>query len=132
MNIFRILSVLLLMALPVKAQQMDIQMVISDQLNAFLEDDFETAYSFAAPNIKQMFPTSERFGLMVKNGYPMVHRPSSYRFTETKEVAGTLYQNVLIQDQEGRFFVAEYAMTQTIAGWKIKAVRVYMRPKAGV
>ena len=131
MRILRVFTVLVLMALPVKAQEDDIQTVISNQINAFLIDDFATAYSYAAPSIKQIFTSSDHFGAMVQNSYPMVHRPSSFRFTDAKEIAGTLYQNVLIQDQMGRFFIAEYAMTETENGWKIKSVRVYKRPEAG-
>jgi hypothetical protein len=131
MNIFKVLMIFLLLSVPVKAQQQDIEAVISDQIDAFLKDDFITAYSFAAPNIKQMFGNSEQFGLMVRNGYPMIHRPSYFRFTSTKKAADVFYQNVLIQDQEGQFFIGEYGMVQLESGWKIQSVRVFKHPTAG-
>lgn len=34
------------------------QTVIDSQLKAFIANDGATAYSFAAPNVKQIFPTS--------------------------------------------------------------------------
>jgi uncharacterized protein DUF4864 len=132
MNIFRIICLLLVLSVPAQAQQQDIQTVISNQINAFLKDDISAAYTYAAPNIKQMFPTPEVFGMMVRQGYPMVYKPSAYRFSEAGIVAGTRYQNVLLEDQSGRFYIAEYAMVETKNGWKIKAVRVYPRPGAGV
>ena len=121
----------MLLSVPVKAQQQGIEVAISDQINVILKDDFSTAYSFAAPNIKQMFGNLELFGLMVRNGYPMIHRPSHFRFTSTKKAAGVFYQNVLIQDHAGQFFIAEYGMVQLESGWKIQSVRVFKRPAAG-
>ena len=94
MNFLRILALMILVTWPAQAQQDDIKSVISGQINAFLKDDFETAYSYAAPNIKQIFTDSDRFGAMVQNGYPMVHRPSSFRYTDFKEVSGTQFQSV--------------------------------------
>jgi len=131
MNILKVLTVFLLLSVPVKAQQQDVQAVISDQIDAFLKDDFVTAYTFAAPSIQRMFGNSEQFGSMVRNGYPMIHRPSSYRFTEINQAAGVFYQDVLIEDQMGRFFIAEYAMVELESGWKIQSVRVYRRPAVG-
>jgi hypothetical protein len=43
--------------------------VIERQINAFLADDMSTAYSFAAPSIKRMYPDESRFFDMVKRGY---------------------------------------------------------------
>ena len=51
------LIVLLPMANPVKAADAGIASVIESQLNAFRSDDIAGAYSHAAPNIRQMFPT---------------------------------------------------------------------------
>lgn len=124
MLIFRVLIAIFLFTLPAKAQERDIQMVISDQVYAFLKDDFASAYSFAAPSIQQVFPTPEQFGVMVKNGYPMIHKPAAFEFKVFKEEAGVFYQNVLFQDQSGRFFLAEYTMIEIENNWKIKAVRL--------
>ena len=61
----------LLLALPVRADDAARQ-VISDQIAAFQQDDFETAFTYASPMIKGIFGTPERFGQMVREGYPMV------------------------------------------------------------
>jgi hypothetical protein len=53
-----------------------IETTIQNQLNAFIADDFATAFTFASPNIKGIFGTPENFGAMVTQGYPMVHRPA--------------------------------------------------------
>ncbi len=98
--------------------------VISDQLSAFQEDDFVTAFTFASPMIKGIFGTSERFGEMVRNGYPMVWRPSEVEFLDTRDVGGALVQDVLIRDAEGVYYELEYEMIAGEDGWKINGVRV--------
>lgn len=130
MVLLRIFLVLVTMTLPVKAQETDIQRVISGQINAFLDDDFERAFSFAAPSIVSLFGTADRFGTMVQRGYPMVHRPASFRFAKLSDQSGEWLQKVELKDEAGRLFIADYIMEQTKTGWKIKAVSVLEAPKA--
>ena len=58
-----------------EADRAAMQSTIEQQLQAFLRDDGATAYSFAAPNIKTMYPTVDVFMAMVRQGYPQVYRP---------------------------------------------------------
>jgi len=109
-----------------------IQGVISSQVEAFLADDFATAFTFASPNIKRLFGTPERFGDMVRNGYPMVWRPDELRFLELREIAGTHWQKVLIRDRAGTFHVLDYAMVETAEGWQINGVQILPAPDLGV
>lgn len=122
---------ILFLALPLRAQEQDIRDVINDQIRAFRADDFETAFTYAAPNIRMMFRTPDRFGDMVRNGYPMVHRPQSYVFEDLREVAGSKLQNVLIEGQDGYYYMAEYDMVRTEQGWKIRGVRIYRTEGVG-
>ena len=57
-----------MMSGPVAAQQDEIRGVISAQVEAFLANDFATAFSFASPSIKGLFGSPERFGQMVRQG----------------------------------------------------------------
>jgi hypothetical protein len=98
--------------------------VISDQIAAFRADDFATAFSFASPNIKRLFGTSERFGEMVRSGYPMVWRPADVRFSDLQKRGGRTVQDVLVIDQAGAPHLLEYQMIETEAGWQIDGVRV--------
>ena len=94
-----------LMALPVLAEddpQTQIQTVIENQIAAFKNDDFAQAFSYASPSIQSMFGTAENFGVMVQRGYPMVWRPADVQFMGLREMAGDLWQHVLIRDQAGR------------------------------
>ena len=104
------------LALPAAAQEEPIRQTIQSQIDAFLADDFARAFTFASPTIKQMFGTPENFGAMVKNGYPMVYRPSSVEMGELREVAGNLLQRVRVTDQGGAGWFLDYMMVETPEG----------------
>lgn len=87
------------------------QSVIDSQLRAFLSDDVAKAYSFAAPNIKRIFPTVDNFMAMVKQGYKPVHRPQRYSFGRSREISpGAIAQEVLIVGPAGKNWVAVYTL----------------------
>ncbi len=106
------------------AQDAEIEANIAAQIQAFKADDFVTAFTFASPNIQNIFRTPENFGAMVRNGYPMVWRPSEVRFLELREVAGALWQKVMIVDGVGRAHILDYQMIQLEGGWKINGVQL--------
>lgn len=106
-----------------------VQSVIDRQLQAFLHDDGATAYSFAAPNIKAMYPSVDAFMAMVRQGYPPVYRPRSYSFEELMEEPGYLKQEVEIVDAEGGFWTAVYTLRQETDGsWKITGCYLVKKP----
>jgi hypothetical protein len=111
--------------------QAAITATIQGQIDAFLADDFETAFTYASPTIKRLFGSSERFGTMVRQGYPMVWRPGSVRYLELEEKFGGLYQKVLITDGQGVPHVLEYQMIETAEGWQINGVQVLRAPEVG-
>ncbi|MEQ8293114.1 MAG: DUF4864 domain-containing protein [Roseovarius sp.] len=113
----------LALALPAKANE-DIEKVISNQIDAFLADDFETAFTYASPMIKDIFGTPEKFGQMVRQGYPMVWRPSEVNFLSIDRRGKELWQNVMVRDAEGALYILEYQMVPGGTGWLINAVRV--------
>ena len=105
-----------------------IEATIGAQIEAFLKDDFAEAFSYASPNIQGIFGSSDRFGDMVKNGYPMVWRPDDVQYLELREIAGNLWQKVLIRDQSGGMHVLDYQMIQTGDGWRINGVQLLRAP----
>lgn len=130
-HIFAALFLSFALALPVKANE-EIEGVISAQIDAFLADDFETAFSYASPTIKQIFGNSERFGQMVREGYPMVWRPAEVEFLSAERIGRDLWQNVMIRDADGALHILEYNMIPGADGWKINAVRVRKAPAGSV
>ncbi|MEM6588700.1 MAG: DUF4864 domain-containing protein [Pseudomonadota bacterium] len=101
-----------------------VRSVISSQIDAFLKDDFATAFDFASPMIQGIFGTPERFGAMVRNGYPMVWRPSDVEFLSAEDRDGAVIQTVKITDGTGRLYYLEYEMIETDQGWLINGVRI--------
>ena len=115
----------LCLALPVTTAKADpVQDTILNQIEAFKADDFATAFTFASPSIKSIFMSPENFGKMVTQGYPMVHRPAAVKMLELREVAGGLWQRVMITDANGKTHLLDYQMVQTPEGWQINAVQL--------
>lgn len=108
-----------------------IEQTIQGQVDAFLAEDPATAFTFASPNIKRLFGTPERFGSMVKSGYPMVWNPSEVKFLELRRQGQFLFQKVLFVDQNGAPHVLEYNMLETDAGWQIDGVQYLVAPPVG-
>jgi hypothetical protein len=124
--------VLALLSHPVMAQearQAAIEQVIRNQITAFLEDDLSAAFSHASPAIKGIFGTPERFGQMVRDGYPMVWRPTDLQFGALREDSGRNWQRVVVRDGEGRFHALDYDMLETGGGWQINGVRLVVLPE---
>jgi hypothetical protein len=87
------------------------QQSIDAQLQALLRDDPATAYSYAAPNVKRIFPTVDAFMNMVTNGYPPVRRPKTYAFGKSQEMAaGQIAQQVLLVGPDGKDYEALYTL----------------------
>ena len=112
------------------AQDGGIETTIRNQIGAFLADDFAAAFGFASPNIRGIFGTPENFGRMVTQGYPMVHRPAEVKMLGQREVAGVIWQRVMVTDQAGALHILDYQMIQTGDGWQINGVQLL--PSAGM
>ncbi|WP_113910510.1 DUF4864 domain-containing protein [Roseovarius dicentrarchi] len=109
---------------PSRAQEEPIRAVISAQIAAFEADDFDAAFAFASPTIQGMFGSAQRFGAMVRTGYPMVWRPDEVTFLALDQRDGLLWQDVLVRDRNGALHILEYQMEQGPTGWKINAVTI--------
>ena len=89
------------------------QAVIDGQLKALIANDGAKAYSFAAPNVKQIFPTVDAFMNMVTNGYAPVRQPKSYSFGKVEQTGpGSIIQQVLIVGPDGKDYEAVYTLQQ--------------------
>jgi len=108
-----------------------IEGVIQGQIDAFLADDFGAAFEYASPNIKTIFGSVDRFAAMVKQGYPMVHRPREVQFLELREINGALWQKILVRDGAGVYHALDYQMIETENGWQINGVQLLRAPQVG-
>ena len=121
-------SLLLMLSLTVTAKAdmvSDGQTVIENQIQAFLNNDMDTAYQFASPTIKRYFPTVEQFGRMVRSGYDPVYRPGNYAFGRSKTRGDGFVQEVLIKGPNGVDWTALYSMeVQPDGSLKINGVQL--------
>jgi hypothetical protein len=99
-----------------------VRAVIEAQLAAFAADDAERAFSYAAPGIRAMFVTAERFLAMVRDGYPVVYRPASVTFLKPEWIDGKLIQRVQMTDAAGAPWMVVYELErQADKAWRIAA-----------
>ena len=128
---FALAVVLCLLAAPVAAQEGPIQNTIRAQIEAFQADDFARAFTFASPNIHALFGTPQAFGKMVREGYPMVYRPTDVAMLELRFIGGAYWQRVRVTDAKGRVYWLDYQMIERPEGWRINAVRMQEAPDVG-
>jgi hypothetical protein len=106
--------------------------VIVDQIAAFKRDDSSAAFALAAPRIKTIFRTPERFMAMVRDSYQPVYRPSHFAFREIAWIDGLLVQPVLVIGANGVPVTALYLMErQTDGTWQIGGVVLVPEPDSG-
>jgi hypothetical protein len=88
------------------------QAIISSQAEALGRDDAATAYSYAAPEIREIFPQAETFMSMVRRSYAPVYRHKSFEFGEARSSDGKIAQQVHIIDADGVAWEALYTLEQ--------------------
>lgn len=125
------LTAILALPLAAPAQGVDtagIRAVIERQIAAFLRDDVDAAWTFAAPSIQGKFATPENFGRMVREGYPMIWRPERYSVGEVSETPGGPVQTVTFVDTDGTAWEADYTMRLVDGDWRIAGVSLRRLP----
>src|ERR1700743_1512346 len=88
------------------------QNVIRSQEQALARDDAAPAYSYAAPEIRGLFPQADIFMSMVQRGYAPVYRHKSFEFGESRVGGGWIGQHVHIVDANGEPWEALYTLEQ--------------------
>jgi hypothetical protein len=101
-------------------EQKQIIEVVQAQLDAFAQDDAAKAFSFAAPNIRQLVGNAENFLEMVRTQYEIVYRPSSTTFMQPNGEVGEAVLKVRMTDEDGDAWIATYTLQrQRNKTWKI-------------
>jgi hypothetical protein len=104
--------------------------VVAAQLDAFASDDAQRAFSYAAPAIRSMFGTPERFLAMVRAGYPVVYRAASVTYLVPLRSGTEIVQGVHLTDADGALWLATYRLErQSDGAWRIKGCDV--QPASG-
>ena len=108
------------------------QSVIESQIQAFLDENAELAYSYAAPLIKMKFTNPIEFMSMVKNYYEPVYNPKQFYFLEAKYYEGAIYHQLQVISQKNESFLATYSLIQDEGRWKISGCAVYPMQKQSI
>ena len=101
------------------------QFIIESQIQAFLDENAELAYSYAAPLIKMKFNNPQEFMYMVKNYYEPVYNPKQFQFIDAKYFEGAIFHQLQVISQKNESFLATYSLIQDEGKWKISGCAVY-------
>lgn len=125
---FQVLLVIFALVGPVRADDdapnTPLVNVIEGQIAAFAEDDFAAALRFASPELQLVFGSGDRFGVMVRSGFPMVYRPDEVTFLSGDTSGDVRHQAVMIRDLNGVIHFLDYEMGRDSTGWHIRGVRM--------
>jgi len=108
------------------------QFIIESQIQAFLDDNAELAYSYAAPLIKMKFNNPIEFMSMVKNYYEPVYNPKQFYFIDARYFEGAIYHQLQVISQQDESFLATYSLIQDEGNWKISGCAVYPMQKQSI
>ena len=108
------------------------QLIIESQIQAFLDENAELAYSYAAPLIKMKFTNPIEFMSMVKNYYEPVYNPKQFYFLDAKYYEGAIYHQLQVISQKNESFLATYSLIQDEGQWKISGCAVYPMQKQSI
>jgi hypothetical protein len=99
--------------------------LVEGQMSAFRSGDADAAWSYAAPGIKRMFQTPDRFIAMVRKGYAPVYAPRGVSFGELRTGARGPELDVFVTGPAGRDWLAVYSFEKQADGsWKISGCRL--------
>ena len=108
------------------------QFIIESQIQAFLDENAELAYSYAAPLIKMKFNNPQEFMYMVKNYYEPVYNPKKFKFIDAKYFEGAIFHQLQVISQKNESFLATYSLIQDEGKWKISGCAVYPMQKQSI
>ena len=103
------------------ALKKELTAVIEGQLTAFRANDYPKAYTFAAAEIKEMFPV-EDFEKMVRSNYAVIAKSTSTEYGVAFDTGEEAVVNVRVQNAEKKSVEYQYLLKKEDAGWKISGV----------
>ena len=107
------------------APEEQVQAVISGQIEAFRRGAHDEAFSYAAPTIKGLFGSTDRFITMVRKGYGAIYGSKRHDFGRNRVTRDTIMQEVKLVGPQGRDWVAIYTLRRQPDGsWKIAGVQM--------
>ncbi len=103
------------------ALKKELTAVIEGQLTAFRANDYPKAYTFAATEIKTMFPV-EDFERMVRTNYAVIAKSTHTEYGVAFDTGEEAVVNVQIENAEKKSVEYQYLLKKEEGGWKISGV----------
>lgn len=103
------------------ALKKELSAVIEGQLAAFRANDYPKAYTFAAAEIKDVFPVGD-FEKMVRTNYAVIAKSTSTEYGVAFDTGEEAVVNVRIQSVENQSVEYQYLLKKEDGGWKISGV----------
>ena len=104
-----------------------VRAVIEAQLDALAADDAVRAFSYAAPVVRDRFGDAPTFMAMVREGYPMLIRPTAHSYFIPEGTDNEILQVVQVRDQDGHAWKATYLLQrQPDDNWRIGGCAVVL------
>ncbi len=108
-----------------------IHRVVESQLEAFLEDDAERAFSLVSPTIQARMRTPGNFMAMIRTRYRPVYRHRAVFFQDDLIKRGAAAQRVLVVANDNALVIATYLLQRQADGnWRIGGC--YLVPSKGI
>ena len=104
-----------------EAVKKELTAVIDAQLDAFRADDYAKAYTFAATEIKGLFP-ADAFEKMVRTTYPVIAHSSAADYGMAFDTGEEAVVNVRISNAEKKSVEYQYLLKKEDGQWKIGGV----------
>ena len=95
--------------------------IIDAQLAAFRANDYAKAYTFAASEIKDLFPASD-FEKMVRSAYPIIAHSSAADYGLAFDTGEEAVVNVRVSNAENKSAEYQYLLKKEDGHWKIGGV----------
>ena len=103
------------------ALKKEISAVIEGQLTAFRANDYAKAYSFAAAEIRTLFPERD-FEKMVRTNYAVIAQSTGTEYGVAFDTGEEAVVNVRIENAEKKSVEYQYLLKKEEGGWKISGV----------
>lgn len=93
-----------------------VRRVISQQLDAFKQDDAERAFALASPTIRRAFRDADTFMALIAKDYMPITKWQAATFLDMRNAEGHYVQRVKLVDSRGVASVASYAIIKADTG----------------
>ncbi|MDQ9171671.1 DUF4864 domain-containing protein [Oxalobacteraceae bacterium R-40] len=100
--------------------------VVRSQLNAFAEDDAETAFKLSTASTRQLIGTPDGLLSVIKHKFTPIYRHRKAMFSEPEIINRSALQIVHLTDADNLVWIAIYQVEQEADGiWRVDGCQLF-------